>query len=157
MTKLDSARDSRQGRPPCVPVPPFSTTLSNGTNISNGGSLSRQGSSFAFSFDPETVLVESYISTHSIATATSAMSDIELKGRSSRESSRSSDYERSSFIAENPHHERVSNSNARGYDKEEYKSTTNLHLQPQGASRESTSRDGSEIDPLEAAEKEEKQ
>ncbi|TYZ57528.1 hypothetical protein PybrP1_011737 [[Pythium] brassicae (nom. inval.)] len=49
-------------------------------------------SGFAYSYDPQTAMAESYISTHSLASATSALSDAEHRGRSSREDSRSSDY-----------------------------------------------------------------
>ncbi len=51
-----------------------------------------QSSSFAFSYDPETTLAEGYISTHSVAAASSAINDAEQKGRYSREDSRASDY-----------------------------------------------------------------
>ncbi|CAH0478820.1 unnamed protein product [Peronospora belbahrii] len=51
------------------------------------------GSGFAFSYDPQTSLAESYMSTHDVRQSSSAMSEAEQRSRRSREDSRSSDYE----------------------------------------------------------------
>ncbi|RLN50394.1 hypothetical protein BBJ29_000922 [Phytophthora kernoviae] len=53
------------------------------------------GSGFAFSYDPQTSLAESYMSTHDVRSSASAMQDAEHRGRRSREDSRASDYESS--------------------------------------------------------------
>lgn len=52
-------------------------------------------SGFAYSYDPQTAMAESYITTHSVASAGSAFSDAENRGRRSREDSRSSDFSES--------------------------------------------------------------
>lgn len=49
-------------------------------------------SGFAYSYDPQTAMAESYMTTHSIASASSALSDAENRGRTSREDSRASDF-----------------------------------------------------------------
>ena len=59
------------------------------------GKTRGSGSGFAFSYDPQTSLAESYMSTHDVRQSASAMSDAEQRGRRSREDSRSSDYESS--------------------------------------------------------------
>ncbi|RLN90603.1 hypothetical protein BBJ28_00022403 [Nothophytophthora sp. Chile5] len=57
------------------------------------------GSGFAFSYDPQTSLAESYMSTHDVHSSSSAMHEAEHRGRRSREDSRASDYEGSSRTA----------------------------------------------------------
>ncbi|RQM16150.1 hypothetical protein DD237_004572 [Peronospora effusa] len=59
------------------------------------GKTRGSGSGFAFSYDPQTSLAESYMSTHDVRQSASAMSDAEQRGRRSREDSRSSDYDSS--------------------------------------------------------------
>uniref|UniRef100_K3XCA4 Phospholipid-transporting ATPase n=1 Tax=Globisporangium ultimum (strain ATCC 200006 / CBS 805.95 / DAOM BR144) TaxID=431595 RepID=K3XCA4_GLOUD len=49
-------------------------------------------SGFAYSYDPETAMAESYMTTHSIRSVSSALSEAENRGRKSREDSRSSEY-----------------------------------------------------------------
>lgn len=55
-------------------------------------------SGFAYSYDPQTTMAESYMTTHSRATASSAFSDAERRGRVAREDSRSSEYSSSASI-----------------------------------------------------------
>jgi hypothetical protein len=57
------------------------------------GKTRGSGSGFAFSYDPQTSLAESYMSTHEVRQSASAMNDAEHRGRRSREDSRASDYE----------------------------------------------------------------
>ncbi|TDH69717.1 hypothetical protein CCR75_008340 [Bremia lactucae] len=57
------------------------------------------GSGFAFSYDPQTSLAESYMSTHEVRQSASAMNRAEQRSRRSREDSRSSDYDSSRSAA----------------------------------------------------------
>ncbi|KAK1935341.1 Phospholipid-transporting ATPase 3 [Phytophthora citrophthora] len=63
------------------------------------GKTRGSGSGFAFSYDPQTSLAESYMSTHDVRQSASAMNDAEHRGRRSREDSRASDYESSRSAA----------------------------------------------------------
>ncbi|KAE8996268.1 Phospholipid-transporting ATPase 3 [Phytophthora rubi] len=63
------------------------------------GKTRGSGSGFAFSYDPQTSLAESYMSTHDVRQSASAMHEAENRGRRSREDSRSSDYESSRSAA----------------------------------------------------------
>ncbi|CEG45204.1 p-type atpase (p-atpase) superfamily [Plasmopara halstedii] len=70
-----------------------SSSPSRGYNGSQyTGKTRGSGSGFAFSYDPQTSLAESYMSTHEVRQSASAMNDAENRGRKSREDSRSSDY-----------------------------------------------------------------
>ncbi|KAL4114266.1 hypothetical protein PRIC2_014589 [Phytophthora ramorum] len=57
------------------------------------GKTRGSGSGFAFSYDPQTSLAESYMSTHDVRQSASAMHEAEHRGRRSREDSRASDYD----------------------------------------------------------------
>ncbi|GMF49314.1 unnamed protein product [Phytophthora fragariaefolia] len=63
------------------------------------GKTRGSGSGFAFSYDPQTSLAESYMSTHDVRQSASAMHEAENRGRRSREDSRASDYESSRSAA----------------------------------------------------------
>ncbi|KAG6616508.1 P-type ATPase (P-ATPase) Superfamily [Phytophthora cinnamomi] len=63
------------------------------------GKTRGSGSGFAFSYDPQTSLAESYMSTHDVRQSASAMHEAEHRGRRSREDSRASDYESSRSAA----------------------------------------------------------
>ncbi|EEY53844.1 P-type ATPase (P-ATPase) Superfamily [Phytophthora infestans T30-4] len=63
------------------------------------GKTRGSGSGFAFSYDPQTSLAESYMSTHDVRQSASAMHEAEQRGRRSREDSRASDYESSHSAA----------------------------------------------------------
>ncbi|ETI57135.1 hypothetical protein F443_00508 [Phytophthora nicotianae P1569] len=63
------------------------------------GKTRGSGSGFAFSYDPQTSLAESYMSTHDVRQSASAMHEAEQRGRRSREDSRASDYESSRSAA----------------------------------------------------------
>jgi len=52
----------------------------------------RVSSGFAFSYDPQTTVAESYMASHSVSSASSAMTEAESRQRISREDSRASDF-----------------------------------------------------------------
>ncbi|TMW59040.1 hypothetical protein Poli38472_007185 [Pythium oligandrum] len=52
----------------------------------------RVSSGFAFSYDPQTTVAESYMASHSVSSISSAMSEAESRKRISREDSRASDF-----------------------------------------------------------------
>lgn len=69
---------------------PLKYSVESGHLIPRIQSASKNG--FAFSFDPSTTMAESYMSTHSLASASSAISNAEHRERMSSKSSRSSDF-----------------------------------------------------------------
>ncbi|KAI9919792.1 hypothetical protein PsorP6_017386 [Peronosclerospora sorghi] len=70
-----------------------SLSPSRSSSATQDGKTRGSGSGFAFSYDPQTSLAESYMSRHDVRQSASAMSDAEQRSIRSREDSRASDYE----------------------------------------------------------------